>query len=268
MKKHIRNVLQQIENDYDVKILYACEAGSRAWGISSNESDYDIRFIYIHRKEWYLSIDPPKDVIEIPKHDHLSIPLNPLLDVSGWDMVKTLKLFRKSNPPLLEWLSSPIIYYDGNDFKAKMNSIEPIVFSPGSCIYHYVNMAKKNHKLFLSGERVKVKKYFYVIKPILAALWIAKYNKVPPVLLQDLVDDLLIGSHIQAEIQQLMQRKIAGDKEEQKNELLLQFIEENYIKLETYAKTIINHIEDPTPQLNSFFQETLNEVWKEKRSSY
>ncbi|GAE44672.1 DNA polymerase beta superfamily protein [Mesobacillus boroniphilus] len=67
MKDHIMTVLSQIEKEYEVKILYACDAGSRALGFASGDSDYDIRFIYIHKKDWYLSIDQHRDVIEIPK---------------------------------------------------------------------------------------------------------------------------------------------------------------------------------------------------------
>ncbi|MBY0121310.1 nucleotidyltransferase domain-containing protein [Bacillus sp. S/N-304-OC-R1] len=261
MHYHIQNVLMQIEKDYDLKILYACEAGSRTWGIASNDSDYDVRFIYIHKQEWYLSIDQERDVIEIPKHDHFSIPLDPQLDLSGWDITKALKLFRKSNPPLLEWLGSPIIYYEENNFLSKIKSMAPDVFSPISCIYHYLNMAKKNYKQFLTCEKVKVKKYFYVLRPILAARWIAKYNCIPPVLLQDLVDDILCESSMQAEIHNLIQRKIAGDTEESRNENLLRYIEDEYITLEVYAKTLINKMNDPTSKLNEFFRDTLYEVW-------
>src|SRR5690606_20355766 len=111
MKDHIKQVLTQIELEFDVKIIYACEAGSRSWGYPSEKSDYDIRFIYVHRVDWYLSIDEKKDVIELSDQNTLSFPLLPEVDVSGWEIRKALKLFRKSNPPLFEWLNSRIIYY-------------------------------------------------------------------------------------------------------------------------------------------------------------
>ncbi len=104
MKQRIIDELKRIEQSYGVKIVYAVESGSRAWGFPSQDSDYDVRFIYVPKKEWYFSIEQERDVIEEPIHD--------LLDISGWELRKTLRLFKKSNPPLLEWLSSDIVYYE------------------------------------------------------------------------------------------------------------------------------------------------------------
>ena len=103
MKNEISKELNRIEEDYDVKILFACESGSRAWGFPSKDSDYDVRFVYCHQKDWYLNLEKQRDVIEKPIHD--------LLDISGWDLDKTLRLLRKSNPNILEWATSPIIYF-------------------------------------------------------------------------------------------------------------------------------------------------------------
>jgi predicted nucleotidyltransferase len=102
INKLILEQLEQIEQEEQVTILYACESGSRAWGFPSQDSDYDVRFIYLHKPEWYLSIYDKRDVIERP--------INNMLDINGWDLRKALNLFRKSNPPLLEWLQSPIQY--------------------------------------------------------------------------------------------------------------------------------------------------------------
>ena len=92
VKEHINEVLRQIEIEKDVKILYACESGSRAWGFPSKDSDYDVRFIYVHKLDWYLSIDQKRDVIEIPSRNSISIPIDLLLDMSGWEFTKALKL--------------------------------------------------------------------------------------------------------------------------------------------------------------------------------
>ena len=102
MKEKITKKLSIIEKEYNVKIIYACESGSRAWGFESQDSDYDVRFIYFHDLNWYLSVEDRRDVIEKPADG--------VFDINGWDLRKTLKLLRKSNPPLLEWLQSPIVY--------------------------------------------------------------------------------------------------------------------------------------------------------------
>ncbi len=102
MENKIKIQLKKIEREHKVKILYAIESGSRVWGFASQDSDFDVRFIYVHHKDWYLSIESKRDVIEMP--------LEGDLDINGWDLTKALGLFRKSNPPLYEWLQSPIVY--------------------------------------------------------------------------------------------------------------------------------------------------------------
>lgn len=117
--------LEQIEKDEDVTIFYACESGSRAWGFPSADSDYDVRFIYVRPRDWYLSIDVEE------KRDVIERPINDALDISGWDLRKALKLLRKSNPPLLEWLSSPIVYKEQ-------------VTSPKSCATQLPNSIRRS----------------------------------------------------------------------------------------------------------------------------
>src|SRR3954468_4332579 len=103
MKIEIQNKLKQIEEHYKVKVLYACETGSRAWGFPSPDSDYDVRMIYVHEPDWYLSLSEGKDAIEAMDGD---------LDVTGWDFRKCLRLLWKSNGTLLERIQSPIVYRD------------------------------------------------------------------------------------------------------------------------------------------------------------
>ncbi len=132
--------LGRIEEEENVQMFLAVESGSRAWGFPSVNSDYDVRFIYAHRPEWYLSIDVEKkrDVIERPIVDHI--------DVSGWDIRKALTLLQKSNPPLLEWLQSPIIYREHTDIAQRFRALLPEYYSPTARFYHYLNMAKGNFK--------------------------------------------------------------------------------------------------------------------------
>ena len=125
MQQTIRSRLVEIEANDHVRIVYACESGSRAWGFPSVNSDYDVRFIYIRPTEWYLSIDEKRDVIEYP--------IDELLDITGWDLKKALKLLRKTNPPLLEWLGSPIVYLEKGSFAEKMRQLAKEFYSPTAC---------------------------------------------------------------------------------------------------------------------------------------
>lgn len=102
MRERVLEELTRLEQEHDVTVLYACESGSRAWGFASPDSDYDVRFVYVQQPDWYLRVDEPRDVLERPLTDEL--------DLSGWELRKTLRLLRKSNPTLLEWLDSPLVY--------------------------------------------------------------------------------------------------------------------------------------------------------------
>jgi uncharacterized protein len=264
MRDHIIEVLKQIEVDYDVKILYACESGSRAWGFPKKGSDFDVRFVYIHKKNWYLSIDQKRDVIEIPKHDFISIPIHELLDMSGWELTKALKLLRKSNPPLLEWLDSNIVYYQAYSTIEKMRAISLNIFAPNTCLHHYLNMAKGNFRDCIKDKEIKVKKYLNVFRPLLAGRWIEQYNSIPPIEFQKLLEGVIQESPLKKCIDNLLKQKIEGEVvySEPNIERINTFVGEEIVRLETYTKTLNIEISDPTELLNQLFRETLEEVWK------
>lgn len=100
MRKVIIEKLQQIEKQENVRILHAVESGSRAWGFESPDSDFDVRFIYVRPRDYYLKLEQTRDVLEFP--------INDLLDVNGWDLQKALRLLHRSNPSVFEWFKSPI----------------------------------------------------------------------------------------------------------------------------------------------------------------
>jgi uncharacterized protein len=113
--QRVRDALAQVETERNVRVLFACESGSRAWGFASRDSDYDVRFLYVHRRDWYLSVEDRRDVIERPIADDL--------DVSGWELRKALRLLRKSNPPLFEWLKSPVVYRRDPAFAGELGAL-------------------------------------------------------------------------------------------------------------------------------------------------
>ncbi|RUT30553.1 nucleotidyltransferase domain-containing protein [Paenibacillus zeisoli] len=256
MEDKIRLELQQIEQEEKVRILYACESGSRAWGFPSKDSDYDVRFIYIREVEWYLSIHEKRDVIERPISD--------LLDINGWDLKKALYLFRKSNPPLLEWLQSPIQYLETSTVAEQIRRISPLTFSPRSCMYHYLNMARGNFRDYLTGDTVRIKKYFYVLRPLLACGWIERNGTMPPMEFDYLVRELIPeDSELNRAIRELLDRKKAGD--ELDYEPRLTRIHEYLIEqIAYYEKTIIEQKQADgglDGQLDKLFIGALQEVW-------
>ena len=197
----IQNKLPEIEKEHNVKILYAVESGSRAWGFESKDSDYDIRFIYAHPKNWYLNILPKRDVIEYPIVNDF--------DYSGWDLRKTLFLLNKSNPVLFEWLKSPIVYYKDDFFHEVMTDLAREYFSQISTVYHYLHMADKNYREYLQVDEVKIKKYFYVLRPVMACMWIEKYKEAPPMEFEKLLT-LIQDTYLLDVINELLARKKSG----------------------------------------------------------
>ncbi|RYE75600.1 MAG: nucleotidyltransferase domain-containing protein, partial [Oxalobacteraceae bacterium] len=186
----VLEALEKIELEYDVRILFACESGSRGWGFSSPDSDYDARFVYMHRQPWYLTVNertgpgqPQRDVIELPIDDEL--------DVSGWDLRKALRLLSKSNPTLSEWLRSPIVYREEPAIAAGLVRLADEFYSPIAAWHHYFSMAKGNFRGYLKGERIRTKKYLYVLRPTLACQWIETRQGPPPMAFEMLLDTLM-----------------------------------------------------------------------------
>ncbi|MGB1253237.1 MAG: nucleotidyltransferase domain-containing protein [Candidatus Promineifilaceae bacterium] len=200
----IQAELDQIEQQEQVKILYACESGSRAWGFPSADSDYDVRFFYVRTHDWYLSINVER------KRDVIERPINDDLDISGWDLRKALGLFRKSNPPLLEWLGSPIIYREVGNVATQLRELSRTFYNRRACSYHYRHMAQGNFRDHLRGEQVWVKKYFYVLRPILAIRWLEQDLGVVPTKFQDILEQTVQEPTLKSAIMQLIDEKKRG----------------------------------------------------------
>jgi predicted nucleotidyltransferase len=202
MRARVMEELERLERERNVKVLYACESGSRAWGFASTDSDYDVRFVYVEKPDWFMGVDEPRDVIERPLDDEL--------DVSGWELRKTLRLLRKSNPTLLEWLDSPLVYRREDAVTAQLRELAELFYSPPAARNHYLSMAKKNFRGYLQGETVRVKKYFYVLRPLLAVRWIDQGRGRPPMTFSELlktVDD----PQLLDEVAELLEVKRSAD---------------------------------------------------------
>ena len=198
MEALIKEKLKEIELRENCRILLAVESGSRAWGFASPDSDYDVRFIYVRPRDSYLKLNRMRDVIELP--------INDLLDINGWDVDKALKLLHKSNPTVFEWFSSPIIYQT-SPFAEQFKPVMQRYFSSKSGLWHYLHMAESNYREFLRGDMVKAKKYFYVLRPILACRWILDRQTPPPMLFAELMESEL-PEYLNETVQQLLELKM------------------------------------------------------------
>lgn len=215
MKDKILEKLREIEQQKNVSVLYAVESGSRAWGFASPDSDFDIRFIYKHPTEYYLSLWEKPDVIEFMTDEDL--------DGSGWDIAKALKLLAKSNAPLLEWLYSPVVYKQDDAFLKQMQSLAQDCFSPIATLHHYLGTTK-NFMEVCQAEEVKLKSYFYALRTALAGKWIIENNSFPPVAFDEVLP--IAPLHIQEKIKELMAIKAQQDEKylHPKETLITQFL--------------------------------------------
>lgn len=188
--------LDGIESRFGVRILFACESGSRGWGFASADSDYDIRFIYVHPLAWYLTVKPGRDVIELP--------IDGDFDVNGWELRKALGLLAKGNPVLVEWLNSPIIYRSDTEFLDAIRQSARILFRPEKSVHHYRHMARGNYREYLQGDTVRLKKYLYVLRPLLAARWVATTGEMAPMEFPVLVDGMVADPGLRCSIDRLL----------------------------------------------------------------
>jgi predicted nucleotidyltransferase len=245
--QRVRHALAQLEAERNMRVLYACESGSRAWGFASRDSDYDVRFLYVHQRDWYLSVEDRRDVLEQPLTDDL--------DVSGWELRKALRLLRKSNPPLLEWLKSPLVYQRDPLFVAEFGALAAQFYSPRRCFAHYLHMAFGNWRHYLQGrERVSLKKYLYVFRPLLACRWIERQRSQVPMLFGKLVEGMLKETDVRAALDNLVARKMAGEElaVAPPVEILSRFIEAELSRLEALREPedVAGDVED----LNGLFR--------------
>lgn len=256
IQDEIRRRLAKAEQEHEVKVIWAVESGSRAWGFASPNSDYDARFIYVHRPEWYLSVglEEQRDVIEYPIVDEL--------DVNGWDLRKALRLFWKSNPAFIEWIQSPIVYQRHGAFVERCAALVPEVYSVESGIYHYRSMAKTNFRGYLRDPLVPLKKYFYVLRPLLSVRWLERYGTPAPIEFSKLLHLLEGEDGLLAAIDALLDKKRASPELGLSEQVppIQQFIVDELTRLESAAPPrFVRKLVEPA--LSQLFREVLAESW-------
>ena len=162
-------------------------------------------------------------------------------------------------PTLLEWLNSPICYKEQALFIQRLRGLLPQYFSPRGTIYHYLHMAENNYKTYLQSDLVKTKKYFYVLRPILACMWIERYNTMPPVEFEKLYEQMLSHGNLKNEIIKLLQRKIAGDELslEPQVKIINDFLDDKIAYFRSYVKQSSDATTSDLEPLDALFHETL-----------
>ncbi len=248
MEKRIQTHLSQLEEHYKIRILFACEAGSRAWGVPSANSDYDIRVIYSHPVEWYLSVND--------KPDNISINTEEIFDIQAWDFKKALGLLSQSNTILYEWLRSPIIYKSCPNFLSQIIPLSEKYYQDRKSIYHYLGLSNALIKKHFEKETIPLKKYFIIIRSILAALWINEHQSPAPILFTDLLPIVEGRPKTLLAIHQLMRLKkeTKEGKLIQRIESLNQFLIEQRRACSMYAESLPVATIDDGEGIDLFFR--------------
>lgn len=247
--KEINEKLDEIEEKENVRILHAIESGSRAWGFASPDSDYDVRFIYVRRREEYLRLDEPRDVIEWQLDD--------VLDINGWDLKKALKQFARGNATLFEWSGSPIVYRTTDEWN-RIREVSKQYFSEKSAVYHYYGTANSTFQEYLQGDTVRYKKYFYALRPLLAAEYIEKYHSAPPVLFDDLLK-LDLEPELRTAIDELLEAKKHTTEKEENPQMpvVKKYIEDEIKKQKVIADELADDHNRDWSTLDKVFLETI-----------
>lgn len=236
IKQEILGKLAEIEAKEKVKVLYAVESGSRAWGVESPDSDYDVRFVYVRPKEDYLRLAKRRDVIEWQLDD--------VLDINGWDLKKTLIQFHKGNATLFEWANSPVVYKSTEEWNEIYEHCKQY-FSEKAALYHYYGTANSTYKQYLQEDTVKYKKYIYALRPLLACKYIETNHTIPPVRFDELLRQSL-PKELSEEIERMLTIKATSDEKDKnpKMPVIQQFIE---AEIERYGQLSKEMPDDRTP---------------------
>lgn len=250
----IFNKLRELERIHDIKIILAVEAGSRAYGLDSPDSDYDVRFIYSHRRDWYLSValEEQRDVIELPFSDGL--------DIHGWDLRKSLRLFWKSNPGFIEWIQSETVYESHGAFRDQVKNLIPMIYSTAGGIHHYINMAIRSQKS-CNLESPSIKTYLQTLRALLSALWLERHHTPAPIEFKKLYLSLNLEQDLQNDISTLVYNKRNST---ETNDTEVYSLVHNFI-IRQLNKPASRHPkikrDDAQPLLSELFRSTLSELW-------
>ena len=192
---HLDNLMQQ----HGCRLLFAGESGSRAWGLQSPDSDYDVRCIYAHKPQWYFSIEDRRETIETVFPDDI--------DIAGYELRKALRLFSTCNIPINEQILNPICYGGDPVFLERIRSLIPVYFNKNRALLHYTNVATQTIAQ-VQGLTIGLHRVFYIIRPLLACEWIERNGSMPPTEFQQLLDADFLPLPLLHEVSEILRRKL------------------------------------------------------------
>ncbi len=254
VEQAIKQAIVQMEAKHHIRVLYAAESGSRAWGFASPDSDYDVRFIYLKPLNWYLSAGEPRDTHEV------MLPGD--LDLSGWELRKTLRLYAKGNMALNEWLGSGQIYREIGSTAQRLRELMPEWFQPLQAAHHYLSMGCGTYKDHLHTDSVAIKKLFYALRPLLACRWVRLHHTQPPTGFAELIEGAQVSARERTEIERALQDKAIAAEQQRwpLSRWWRQWLEAEMQTAETAMAELPNRKRPPLQTLDRWLQQALIEA--------
>ena len=256
MKDKIKKICQNLEKQKNIKILFAVENGSRAWRLSSKDSDYDVRLVFTRPLKEYIQIHLPSDVINASFDKNMK-PCNSegaFVDVSGFDIFKYVKMLSSSNPVTIEWLMSDLVYYGKQNKVFKKFAIEN--FNRKSLYHHYKSMCRNNYIKYLkSGNLVTYKKYLYAYRGLINAKWVAYKKTIPPMIFAEALKWMkgVIPRPILIKLMEIIELKSSGKEKD---------ILQNIVEMDDYIE---GFLKDDSEAPSEKTHVTLNKLNEELR---
>jgi len=256
IKKSILDKLHHIDQTHEVKILLAIESGSRGWGFAAENADYDCRFIYVHKPKRYLSVLEFDEFIE---HE-----LNETYDIKGYDLKRVLKYIMKSQATINEWLSSNMVYIKNELIVARLNELATDFFNPISVSHHYLSLARKMLVEITEAAEAKIKKYFYILRPIANLNYIHQYRKMPYMEYDKTLDATNPPYDIFAAIRELREKKVSSLEHDKipQHTLLINYFNSEISRFESILKEMKYEKNTNYDAIDEAFMLIIEEVWK------
>ena len=108
----------------------------------------------------------------------------------------------------MEWFDSPIIYRKDDEAFEQLKSFAQKVAGPPRMISHYLSIAPRTWDAIGNSETIKLKRYFYVLRPLLAARYLREYDRAAPMQFGELVEAVSLDCDELDAIDSLLERKM------------------------------------------------------------
>jgi len=256
IKQAILQKLHETQEAYQVKIPLAIESGSRGWGFAATNADYDCRFLYVHKKEWYLSVLERKEFIEYA--------VDEVFDIKGYDITRVLKYIMKPQAAIYEWISSNEIYICNEPVHTQLQALAAAFFNPIPISHHYLSLAKKMFAEINDAESAKIKKYFYILRPIANLNFIWQHRKMPYMEYDKTLAEIDLKPEILSAIQDLTARKMAAKEHDliTKFEPLVNYFQTEIARFDDCLKDMKHTKNKNYDAVDEVFRSIIKDVWQ------